>query len=106
MGCQLGKVARLPPTFTQRHVPEPGNHPDHIHGGRRQELLEVRARQPQIPTPAEVKASYPLRETALHPRPQGVLRFELGGLLAVASGLERLMVGLGPDGELPWGALR
>jgi hypothetical protein len=77
-----------------------------MHGGRRQELLDVRARQPQIPTPAEIKTSYSLREAALHPRSQGVLSFELGGLLAVASSLERLMVRLQADGELPWGIFR
>jgi hypothetical protein len=106
MGCQLGKVARWPPAFTQPLAPQPGDDPDHIHGGRGQELLEVRARQPQIPTPAEIKASDPVREAALHPRTQGVLSFELGGLLAVASGLERLMVRLQSDGELPWGVFR
>jgi hypothetical protein len=77
-----------------------------MHGGRRQELLDVRARQPQIPTPVEINTSYPWREGALHPRPQGVLSFELGGLLAVPSGLERLMVRLQSDGELPWGIFR
>jgi hypothetical protein len=106
MRCQLGKVARWPPAFAQRLAPQPGDDPDHIHGGRRQELLEMRACQPQIPTPAEFKTAYPLREAALHPRPQGVLRFELGALLAVASGLERLMVRSQSDGELPRGVLR
>ena len=42
-----------------------------------QELLEVRARQAKIPTPAEIKAPDPLREAALHPRPQRILGFEL-----------------------------
>ena len=106
MGCQLGKVSWFPPTLPQGLAPEPSDHPDHIHGGCCQELLEVRAHQPQIPTPAEIKTSYPLREAALHPRPQGVLSFELGGLLALASGLERLMVRLQADGELPWGVFR
>ena len=67
IGCQLGKVARLPPALAQRFAPEPSDHPDHIHGCCRQELLEVRARQPQIPTPAEIKAPDPLRQAALHP---------------------------------------
>jgi hypothetical protein len=43
MGCQLGQVARLAPAFGQRLAPEPDNHPDDIRGGRREELLEVRA---------------------------------------------------------------
>jgi hypothetical protein len=65
MRYHLGKVARLPPTLPQRFTPEPGDHPDHIHGRRRQELLEVRARQPHVPTPAQIKAPDPLREAAL-----------------------------------------
>jgi hypothetical protein len=44
MGCQVGKVAGLPPAFTQRRASEPGDHPDHIHGRGCEELLEVRAR--------------------------------------------------------------
>ena len=32
--------------------------------------------------------------------------FELGRLLALACSLDRLVVGLGPDGELPWGVFR
>jgi hypothetical protein len=99
-------MAGLPPAFAQRLALEPGDHPDDIHGCCCQELLEMRARLAQIPTPAEIKTSYPLREAALHPRPHGVLRCELGGLLAVASGLERLMVCLQPNRELPWGVFR
>jgi hypothetical protein len=64
------------------------------------------ARQPQRPTPAEIDASYPLREATRHPRPQGVLRCALGRLLAVARRLERLMVHLPSDRELPWGVSR
>ena len=44
IGGQLGQVTGLPPALAQRLAPEPGDHPDHIHGRRRQELLEVRAR--------------------------------------------------------------
>jgi hypothetical protein len=66
----------------------------------------VRARQPQIPTPAEIKTSYSLRETTLYPRPQGVLSFELGCLLALPCRLECLVVRLQSDGELPWGVFR
>jgi hypothetical protein len=44
MGWQLGEVAGLPPAFAQRLAPEPGDHPDDIHGRRREELLKMRAR--------------------------------------------------------------
>jgi transposase len=32
-------VAGLPPAFAQRLAPEPGDHPDEIHGGRHEEVL-------------------------------------------------------------------
>jgi hypothetical protein len=66
----------------------------------------VRARQAKIPTPAEINASDPLREATLHPCSQGILGFELGGLLPLAGGLDGLVVRLRPDGELPWGVFR
>jgi len=66
----------------------------------------VRARQAKIPTPAEINASDPLREAPLHPHSQGILGFELGGLLPLAGGLDGLVVGLRPDGELPRGVSR
>ena len=53
-----------------------------------------------------MKASNALRETAFHPRPQGILGFELRHLLTLPRRLDGLMVGFGPDGELPWGVFR
>jgi hypothetical protein len=44
-----------------------------MHGGRRQERLEVRARQAQIPSLAQINASAPWREPARHSCPQGIL---------------------------------
>ena len=43
MGCQLSKVAGLPPAFAEWFIPEPGDHSDHIHRGGIEELLEVSA---------------------------------------------------------------
>ena len=100
MGCEPSKVSRLPPALSQGLISEPGDHPDHSHGCCRQELLEVRARQPQIPTPAEIKAPDPLREAALDARPQGILGFERRRLLALPRGLERLVVDLRADRQL------
>src|SRR5215813_10250984 len=74
-----------------------------MHGGRGQELLEVRACSPQIPAPTEINTSDSWRQAALHPCPQGILGFELGGLLALPRGLEHLMVGLWADRELAGG---
>ena len=106
MGCQLGEVAKRPPAFAQRLAPQPGDHPDHIHGGRRQQLLEVRACQSQVPTLTEVKAPGTLREATLDPGPQSVLDFEVSRPLPLAGSLDGLVVGLRPDGELAWGAFR
>jgi hypothetical protein len=106
MGRQLGKVPRLPPALPQGFTSEPSDHPHDVHRGGRQELLEVRACQPQVPTPAQIEASRALREATLDPCTQGVLGFELRGLLALPRGLDRLVVGLGPDGELAWGVFR
>lgn len=62
----------------------------------------MRAHQAQIPTPAEIEASAPLRETAFHSRSQGILCGELRRLLALPRRLEGLVVGLQPDRELAW----
>jgi hypothetical protein len=105
MGCQLGKVAGLPPTLAQRLAPAPGDHPDHIHRGGSEELLEVRARQAKVATPAELNAPDPLREATLHACPQRILGFELRGALALPRRLERLMVDLWADRELAGGGL-
>src|SRR5207245_8406346 len=53
-----------------------------------------------------MKAPDTLREAALHPRPERILLFECGCFLSWACGLDGLVVGLGPDGELPWGVFR
>lgn len=99
-------MAGLPPALPQGLTSEPSDHPHDIHRDGIQQLLEMRACQPEVPTLTEVKAPDTLREATLDPCPQGVLGFELGGLLPLAGGLDRLVVGLGPDRELPWGALR
>jgi hypothetical protein len=106
MRGQLGKVARLPPTLPQRFTPEPSDHPHDIHGRCREELLEVRAPQPDVATPAQIKAPRAWREATLDARSQGILGFELGGLLPLAGGLDGLMVELGADRELAWSAFR
>jgi len=63
----------------------------------------VRASQADRATLAEIKTPDPLREAALHAGPKRILGFERSGLLALAGGLDGLVVGLGPDGQLPWG---
>ena len=93
-GVPAGQSGRAAAGARPTVRPEPGDHPDHIHGCRRQELLEVRARQAEVPTPAEIKAPDPLRQAALYPCPQRILGFELRCLLALPRGLDRLVVGL------------
>jgi hypothetical protein len=106
MGRQLGQVAGLPPALAQGLTSQPRDHPYHMHGGGIQQLLEVRARQAQVPTPTEINAPNALRQAALHPCPQGVLGVELRGPLALPRRLERLMVDLWADRELARPACR
>ena len=99
-------MAGLPSAFAQRRAPEPGDHPDDLIARRREEVLEVRARQAKVPTPAQIEASRALREAALDSGPQRILRGELRGLLALPRGLERLVVSPQSDRELAWGSAR
>ena len=100
MGCKSGKVPRLPSALVPRRTSEPGNHPDDIHGGGIQELLQVCTRQTNVPTSAEIKTPYPLGQRTLYPRPERIRRFELRRLLALPRRLERLVVHLGLHREL------
>jgi hypothetical protein len=88
----------MAPALAQGFTQALGDHPDHIHGRRCQELLEVRAHQAKVSTPAEIKSAHALREAALDPRPEGILGFECCRLLALARRLDRFMMGLRPDG--------
>ena len=106
MRRQLGQVPRFPLSLSHGLTSKPSDQPDHIHRGGREQLLEVRARQPDVATAAQSKAPRALREATLHPGPQGVLGFERRRLLPLAGGLDGLVVGLQPDRELPWGAFR
>ena len=106
MRRQLCKVSQLPATLAEGLTPKPGYDPDDIHRSGSEELLEVRARQATVATLAHSKAPDALREATLHARPQRILGFELGRLLALSRGLHRFVVGLRADGELPWGVLR
>src|SRR5262249_14970678 len=102
MGCESGKVSRLPPALSQGLISEPGDHPDDIHRHGCEEVLEVRTRQAAVATLAQSKAPDALGEAALDARPSSIFLFELGRLLALAGGLHRVMVGLGADSELAW----
>ena len=74
-----------------------------MHGRHIEQLREVRAGEPDGATPTAIKAPYPMREAALHTRPQCILGYALGGLLPLSRSLDRLVVGLRPDRELAWG---
>ena len=102
MRHQPGKVSWLPPALAERCTLKPGDHPHEIHRRGSEQVLEVRAHQAAVATLTHSKAPDALREAALDARPERILLFELGGLLALAGGLHRLMVRLGTDGELAW----
>src|SRR5262249_28242628 len=97
MRRQPRKVSRLPPALAERFALEPGDHPHEIHRRRSEQVLEVGAHQAAVTTLAQIKAPDALREAALDARPECILLFELGCLLALAGGLHRLMVRLGAD---------
>ena len=69
MGCEPGKVSRLPPALSQGLISEPSDHPDDIHRYGCEEMLEVRTRQAAVTTLAHIKAPDALREAALDARP-------------------------------------
>src|SRR5215831_8926393 len=102
MRRQSRKVSRLSPALAYGFTLEPGDHPHDIHRRSREQVLEVRTHQAAVATLAQIKASDALREATLDARPERILLFELGRLLALAGDLHRLMVGLGADGELAW----
>jgi hypothetical protein len=106
MGRQLGKVPCPPPALPQGFTSEPSDRPHDIHRGGIQQPLEMRACQPKVPTPAEVKAPGALREATLGPRPQSVLDFEGSRRLPSACDRDGLMVRPRLDGELAWSAFR
>jgi hypothetical protein len=62
-----------------------------------QELLEGRARQADVSTPAPINAPDPWGEATFDTRPQRVLGCERGRLLALPCRLERLRVDLWAD---------
>ena len=102
MRRQSRKISRLSPAFAYGFTLEPGDHPHEIHRRRSEQVLEVGAHQAAVTTLAQIKPLDALREAALDARPERILLFELGCLLALAGRLHRLMVGLGPHGELAW----
>src|SRR5215471_18757236 len=71
-----------------------------MHGGRIEQLMEMRAPQPDGATPAKREAPRPLGEATLHTRSQSILLLELCGLLTLARSVDGLGMGLGPDGQL------
>src|SRR3712207_8656764 len=69
-------------------------------------MLQMRLGEPEIASPAQTTASDALRVRAFDPGPLGVLGFERRRLLPLAGGLDRLVVGLRPDGQLAGGVFR
>jgi hypothetical protein len=91
-----GRTAR----FSLKRAQPPRAHPDHGEGDRGDERLQMRICEPNIAGPAQATAPDPLGVRAFDPGPPGVLGGERGGLLPLPRGVDGLMVGLQPDGEL------
>jgi hypothetical protein len=85
---------------------KPRDPPHDMQRGGSQQRLEVRACPPQVPTLTEGKAPGPLREATLDPGPQSVLDVAVYRPWPLACGLDGLVVGLRPDGEVAWSAFR
>src|SRR5262245_27910017 len=102
MRRQPRNVSRLPPARAYRFALEPGDHPHDMHRRGSQQVLQVRARYAAVATLAQSTAPHAVREAALAPRPERILLFACGRLLASAGGRHRLMGGWGADGELAW----
>jgi hypothetical protein len=95
-------VSPLPSWLATGPALEPIDDPYDIHRRGIQSLLEVGAGQSDIATPAEIEATYTLRQGALHAGPQGILGFKLRRLLPLSRGLHGHMLRLRPDGQLAW----
>jgi hypothetical protein len=76
-----------------------------MHGRGCEERLAVRARDADVATPTQSTAPDAWCEATLYPRPSRLWGFELRRFLSSARGLERLVVGLRPDGEFAVGRL-
>ena len=63
-------------------------------------MLQVHLAQPKVPGLAEAAAPDALGVRPFDPGPPGILGFELSRLLPLPCGLDRLVLGLRPDGEL------
>ncbi len=86
--------------FSQGRAQPPLAQPRHIECHRGDEWLQMGLGQPAVPGPAQATPPDGRRMRALNPRPSGVFGCELGGLLPLPRGLDRLVEGLWPDGAL------
>jgi hypothetical protein len=96
-------VSPLPSWLATGPALEPIDDPYDMHRRGIQGLLEVGAGQSDIATPAEIEATYALRQGALHAGPQGILGFKPRRLLPLPRGLHGHMLRLRPDSQLAWG---
>jgi hypothetical protein len=83
-----------------RSVLQPGRDAHHIERGGGEHVRQTRVGVTDVATLAYATPPDGLRRRALNPSPLGILRRELGSLLSLPCGLDRLVIGLRPDGEL------
>jgi hypothetical protein len=74
-----------------------------VERGGGEHVLQTRVGVTEVATRSSATPPDGLRLRALNPGPRGILRRELGRLLSLPCGLDRLVRGLRPDGELARG---
>jgi hypothetical protein len=84
-----------------RCVLQPGCHAHQVEGRGGEDVLQMCFGVADVTTLAQATPPDGLRLRALNSGALGVLGGELGGLLPLPCGLDRLVMGLRPDGELP-----
>ena len=94
-------MSHLPSWLATGPALEPIDDPYDIHRRGIQGLLEVGVGQSDIATLSQIKATHALRQGALRAGSQGIPGFKLRRLLALPCGLQRHMLLVGPDGQLP-----
>jgi len=97
-------VTGFPSLLAQWLIQQPRNDFFLIYRDRHRDMLELRARQPDVAAAAQLKPPCPLGDRTLHPCAQGILGSKCSGFLSLARLLDGDVVALRTYGELAWRA--